>query len=312
MPEEKRTRIYDAVFQLYNKNVSSIRNVAQIIGKLIAASPANKYGFLYTKILERENFLAFRDSYGNFDKMMNITENMKIDLRWWLEAVKKSKMPVRENKYVLEIFTDASKTDWSAYCKGEKARGWWETISQKQIINQLELVAAFNGLKCFAKDKNNCEILLRIDNTVAISYINRMGGIRFPKLNDIARKIWQWCESKNIYLFASYINTKDNYHADSESRALSPETEWELADWAFTLISKKFGTPEIDLFASNVNTKCKKFVSWKKDPDSMAVDAFTISWKKFLFYAFPPFTLILKVLQKIVIDKAEGIVVVPY
>ena len=43
----------------------------------------------------------------------------------------------------------------------------------------------------------------------------------------------------------------------------------------------------------------------------MAVDAFTINWANLLFYAFPPFSLITKVLQKVEEDLAEGILIVP-
>ena len=67
----------------------------------------------------------------------------------------------------------------------------------------------------------------------------------------------------------------------------------------------------IDLFASRINRKCKRFISGKQDPESETVDTFTISWRNIFFYAFPPFSLILKVLRKIRSDKAEGIVVVP-
>ena len=42
------------------------------------------------------------------------------------------------------------------------------------------------------------------------------------------------------------------------------------------------------------------------------MDAFTVSWNNFYFYAFPPFAIILKVLRKICIDKAEGVIVVPW
>ena len=80
---------------------------------------------------------------------------------------------------------------------------------------------------------------------------------------------------------------------------------------AFHKICKNFGRPEIDLFARRVNAKCKKFISWHRDPDSIAVDAFTISWKDIYFYAFPPFSMILKCLQKIRIENASGIMIVP-
>lgn len=175
----------------------------------------------------------------------------------------------------------------------------------------MELLSALFGLQCFAKDLENCNVLLRIDNTTAISYINRMGGVRFKKLNELTRTIWKWCEEREISIFASYIASKDNVEADIESRRADTETEFELSDVVFRQITEKFSYPDIDLFASRINAKCRNYVSWLRDPGSMAVDAFTLNWKNFFFYAFPPFILVTRVLQKIRAERAEGIVVVP-
>ena len=67
----------------------------------------------------------------------------------------------------------------------------------------------------------------------------------------------------------------------------------------------------IDLFASRLNLKIDKFVSWKADPLAWAVDAFTLTWNNIMFYAFPPFSIIDKVCHKIVVDRAEGVLIVP-
>lgn len=154
--------------------------------------------------------------------------------------------------------------------------------------------AAFFALKCFA----SCEILLRIDNTTAISYINRMGSVQFPMLSNLAKHIWQWCEARELWIFASYIKSKDNTEADFESRSSNQDIEWELCQNSFNKIVESFGSPEIDLFASRLNKKCDNYVSWHRDPFAWNVDAFTIKWNNFFPYAFPPFSLIFKVLQK--------------
>jgi hypothetical protein len=135
-----------------------------------------------------------------------------------------------------------------------------------------------------------------------------MGGIQFPRLSNLVREIWQWCERRNIWLFASYVNTKENC-ADDESRKINPDTEWELSDNAFQKIIQLFGTPDIDLFASRHNAK---FISRNQDPDAVAVDAFTVNWKLNFFYVFLPFCLIIKCLRKIVDDEATGLLVFPY
>lgn len=311
LTEKKRKSISQLVNRFVINKVCKIQELAQLIGVLVAACPAVQYGWLYTKRLEREKYLALDNSNNNYNARITLSNLIQSDLEWWAHKAKKSSHPIREFKFTKEIFSDASLTGWGAFCEGEKARGLWSIEEQKLHINALELKAAFMGLKCFAKQNNNCEILLRMDNTTSIAYVNRMGGIQYPRLTQLAREIWEWCEVRNLWIFSSYIPSKENKDADELSRTLPQETEWELADWAFKKIEKRFGTFEIDLFASSVNAKCKKYVSWLRDPDSVTIDAFTMKWGCHFFYAFPPFALLLRVVQKIQIDKAEGVVVVP-
>jgi hypothetical protein len=69
----------------------------------------------------------------------------------------------------------------------------------------------------------------------------------------------------------------------------------------------------VDLFASRINFQGEKYVSWQPDPNSIAVDCFTINWYGYdLLYAFPPFAVIPLILQKIIHDKARVLMVVPY
>lgn len=85
------------------------------------------------------------------------------------------------------FFSDASKTGWGAACGKDRANGKWSKNEKTLHINYLEILAAYFGLMVFAKNLRDCQILLRIDNTTAISYINKMGGVRFPHLTDITR-----------------------------------------------------------------------------------------------------------------------------
>ncbi|CAK1603085.1 unnamed protein product [Parnassius mnemosyne] len=309
---EKRENCLYLINKLNKKQLFSIRFLARVLGTLVSVCPAIKYGMLYTKMLERHKYLSLLKYNDNYEALISLPNHCKQDLRWWAEKVKYSTSPIRKGNFVLEIHTDASNTGWGASCAGQTASGPWTEQESELHINTLELKAAFFGLKSFTKGLKNIEILLRIDNTTAIAYINRLGGIQYPHLYDIARQIWQWCEDGNLWIFASYINTKDNVTADFLSRKNIEHTEWELGQRYYRKIVQAFGTPDIDLFASRTNAKCKKYVSWHPDPDAINVDAFTLCWSQFFFYAFPPFSLVLKTLEKIILDKAEGIVIVPY
>jgi hypothetical protein len=307
---EKREKIAVLVNTFLSLPICTIREFSQLIGTLIAACPAVKYGWLYTRILERQKFLALqRDS--NYNKKIKLPEVILKDLNWWKSRISSCSFSLLPLEYTLEIFSDASRTGWGAYANNSRTHGAWRSEERVFHINQLELLAVFLGLKYFAHSRHNCSILLRIDNTTAISYVNRMGGVQFPHLNELSRQIWQWCEERNIWIFASYINTKDNIEADRESRKYNPDTEWELSNHAFRRIIHKFGHPDIDLFASRANAKCQAYVSWRRDSDAIAVDAFTLNWSRNFFYCFPPFSVILKSLHKIIHDKATGILVFP-
>ena len=64
-------------------------------------------------------------------------------------------------------------------------------------------------------------------------------------------------------------------------------------------------------FTTRNNIKCSRFASWKPEREASFIDAFTMCWSEFYFYAFPPFAMILKALSKIKKEKAYGIIVVP-
>lgn len=130
-------------------------------------------------------------------------------------------------------------------------------------------------------------------------------------LSELTRKIWKWCEARKLWLVASYISSEDNIHADRASRVKNVDTEWELSDQAYEKILKAFGSPCIDLFASRINSKCDRYCSRYPDRYAEPIDSLTISWGNEKFYAFPPFSLILPTLRKIVNDEATGIMVVP-
>lgn len=88
-----------------------------------------------------------------------------------------------------------------------------------------------------------------------------MEEVRYENLNQLARSIWSWCEERGIWIFTSYISSKNNSEADFESRRLEVETEYVLSEIVFGKVTRCFGTPDIDLFATRVNAKYKRYIS---------------------------------------------------
>lgn len=313
LPTDKKLSISEIIRKFMSLKKCKIRDFAKLLGNLVSACPAIPYGMMHTKLLEREKYLALLNSSDDYDSQMIINpDTISPDLQWWASNIISSCRSLKESPFTVEIFSDASLTGWGAHCNGERIGGLWSSAEQKLHINQLELTAAYFALKCFALNTYNTSVLFRIDNTTAIACVNKMGSVQFPHLNDIARKIWKWCQDHNLHIYASYIRSKDNSIADWESRNTNIDTEWELSPSVYKTICMHFGQPSIDLFATRINAKCKQYVSWKRDPYAHNIDAFTLNWSKYnTFYAFPPFALLTRCLRKIKNDQAKGIMVFP-
>ena len=151
-----------------------------------------------------------------------------------------------------------------------------------------------------------------IDNTTAVAVINHMGTCHSDVLNTLSKRLWLWCVSRNIWISAAHIAGKSNQQADLESRQNKTETEWMLnRDSLSHALTQLNFRPEIDLFASRLNSQFTHYVVYRPDPGAVAIDAFSLDWSTLKFYAFPPFSVIPAVLKKIRDDKAMGVCVLP-
>jgi len=262
--------------------------------------------------LERAKVKGLLLHDGDYNAQVVIPPAVHFDLRWWETHIPGASTPLRSGRFDMEILTDASNTGWGAACEGVSTAGHWSLAERALHINVLELRAARLGLQAFASTLDSKQILLRVDNTTALTYINKLGGIQSRSLHEDARKLWQWCEARSLWVQVSYIPSAQNTDSDRASRQPNIDTEWVLFAIAFQLVVQRFGCPTIDLFASASNAQCSRFVSWFPETGAENVDAFTLNWNLFKhFWAFPPFALVLRVLRKIISDSAEGIVLVP-
>ena len=232
------------------------------------------------------------------------------DLTWWIENITSTSCLISHGNPDLTVTADASNTGWGGTLGTEETGGRWSVEEMDYHINYLEILAIFLTLCSLCRDYRDVHIRVMTDNTTAMAYVNSMGGKK-SMCNDVTRTLWCWCKERNIWLSAAHIPGILNVQADRQSRLEHDHTEWMLNEAVFLDICEVYGLPTVDLFASRLNHQVEHYVSWKPDPGAMAVDAWGINWAEHWFYAFPPFNQIAKCLQKIVLDKAEGIIIAP-
>ena len=309
---EKIAKIKAACSELLNTSSPSIRQVASVLGLLISNFPAAQFGPLHFRDLDMDKTRALKCNQGNFDRPMQLSEVSCADLRWWINSADSLYKPIALPQPDATLFADASNQGWGGVLGKERSGGQWTTHEATHHINYLEILAVFFALKAFQTHLLGKHVCVRIDNMTAVSNIGKMGTSHSRICNTLVREIWGWCIDHDIFLTTAHIPGVENEAADAESRKPLKETEWALDQNIYQQgIQLLKINPDIDLFASRLNYKVKPFIAYQPDPEAQAVNAFSISWKSYLFYAFPPFSIISLVLQKIREEQSTGLIVVP-
>ncbi|XP_060558153.1 uncharacterized protein LOC132718470 [Ruditapes philippinarum] len=309
---ERKSTLIELCKNIINKRKCLIRHFAQLIGKLVASEPGVEYAPLFYIPLEKVKDKNLRLNKGQYDKFMKLSSKTKNCINWWIVHTPINYKLVLREEPSLTICSDASLSGWGAIdiTNCVKTGGQWSGDEQRLHINVLELKACELAIQSLCKHISNTHVRIYMDNTTSCSYINKFGG-KSENLDLIARSIWIWCIDRKIHLSAAHLPGSMNCEADEMSRKFNDDLEWSLTETVFSKIFNTYRHIDIDLFASRLNKKLSKYVTRLPDPDAHAIDAFSLTWKNMLYYIFPPFSLLSKVLQKIEINGTEAVIVVP-
>lgn len=310
LPVEKIRRIQSLANDFLQKQSVTPREVACFVGLITAAKTALRSSTLRIRQLQLDMIKALH-LVRNWDKTFVLSRESIKDLHWWSEQKEFPPSPINVEEVTLEIASDASLEGWGSSALGTSTGGKWSPEDKLSYphINQLELLAAFLSLKCFWTPEYT-SIRLLLDNKSAVAYINKLGGTKSIQLNKLALQMWEWCVERNVWVTAEHIPGVDNCLADWESRFHTDYSSWKLNKKVFHLIAERF-RPKVDLFADRNTFQLPTYWSWKPDPDAEGVDAFTVKWKNLAAYAFPPFCLIARCVQKVLQEEADLLLVAP-
>ena len=162
---------------------------------------------------------------------------------------------------------------------GSNMRGhldrWSVVRAGEDVAHQLPRDAGTPlATQTFLKGRTGLSVLLQMDNTTAVAYVNNLGGTVSPQLTTLAKTLWMWALQRDITLTAQHIPGVSNIVADTESRTVRDRTDWKLSPEIFSQINQIFGPLEVDLFASRLTHQLPCYFSWRLDPLAEATDAF--------------------------------------
>ena len=237
----------------------------------------------------------------SLEKVIPLPKSLHVHLRWWLDPDKVLRgQPLHPLQHALQLFSDASNEGWDAHLGDYTARGLWSKSEGDLHINLLELKAVLLALRQFERLCWNQTILVCMDNTTVVSYINKEGGMRSGSLCALLWRLLLWCNRREIVLRTRHIPGHLNVIADKLSRHKQViQTEWSLLQEIFNPLCRRWHAPAVDLFATRFNHKLPRFVSPVPDRLAWQVDALSLRWEDLDAYAFPPTALLGQVVSKL-------------
>ena len=229
----------------------------------------------------------------------------------------------------ITIITDASPYAWGAIlrikgCLDLHTSGFFSLAEGLRWQNIREALGVKYAIQAFwstlllhaaeATALDPLRVLIKQDNMSVVSYIRKMGGPKAELSHEVEPILQEGLEHYMRYLSEWIPGTEMPADAWSRELALHDTADWEVSPSTFTAFTQKLKFfPTLDLFASRLNTKCKRYYSFRNDPHTAGVDALSEDkcWRHTAAYAAPPPHLIPRVLQKIRADKARVLVFLP-
>ena len=236
----------------------------------------------------------------SLDSLLSWTEAISAHLDWWQNPANVMKgSNLHPKGHSIQLFTDASNESWGAHLEQSSTRGLWSPQEKRLHINILEFKAVSLALRHFKDKCQDQTVLVAIDNSTVVAYINKQGGTHSAQMCALLWRIMTWCHHFHITLKARHIPECLNVMADLLFRSKQVQsTEWSLHPQVFKQICQKWFTPHVDLFATHLNHKLPLYVSPIPDPKAWDIDALNINWTGLTAYAYPSTALLLKVIQK--------------
>lgn len=307
LPDEKIVRLMGKITSMVLRDRTCLKELQSLVGLMNFASFVIPQGRLHFR-----NLLLFLNSLLDAPpaKEFRLPKKAYKELVWWQQSCHLCS-PIHFAPPTHFLTTDASDIAWGAQLDGKSISGTWDDHEKSLHCNAKEMITVLKVLQIHGDLMQQSTVLVQCDNRTAVAYLRNEGGTRYLPLLDITTQIFDLLYRYQIHLTPFYMPGRYNCHADHLSRHNVPP-EWHLLPACTEKVFRKFGTPMIDLFASERAHVVHNYVSLDlNDHQALYHNAFSQVWDYPLAWVFPPPYLIPKVLSHL--NSAIGVylVVVP-
>ncbi len=228
LTEERAQAVLNCLSSFRGRNVVPLKQFQRLLGHMASAAAVTPLGLLHMRPLQHWlHSRVPRWAWRRGTLRVGISQQCRRSLSPWTDlAFLRAGVPLEQVSRHTVVTTDASRTGRGATCNGQAASGLWTGPRLLWHINCLELWAVHLALRQFRPLLLGKHVLVRTDNTAAVSYINRLRGIRSHRLSQLGRHLLLWSHTQFKSLRAVHIPGQLNRAADALSRQLTFPGEW--------------------------------------------------------------------------------------
>ena len=311
--KERVTNLHQCVCLFLPRQAAPARAWLRLLGLMASMTDIVPSCRLRMRPIQLHLLACYRPKFDDIDMPVPIVDWLKPHLRWWTNQANLLKgQPFRPPKPIVTIATDASLSGWGATFRLHHVAGRWNAQQRSNHINVLEMLAVINALQRFQSLIANRAVCVHCDNSTVVAYINQQGGTRSPQLCALTWKLLHWCMDHEISLSAVHVPGEENVLPDALSRGWITPTEWTLNTRVVQSLFRFIDRPHVDLFAARNNHQLPIYCARTYDPHAWQIDALTFRWDGLLAYAFPPISLIERVLTKLEQENCKVLLIAPF
>ena len=309
VPPQKIQNLQELLIALQGCPRITAKQLASLVGNIMSMSMA--LGPV-ARLMTRSLYALLNSRHSWYEKLQVSPEAME-ELQFWHKCIIdfNGQNIWRSPSAVRVIYSDASDTGFGGYMVEhgpQIANGQWSAWESQQSSTWRELRAVSSVLQSFASSLADERIRWFTDNQNVVRIL--LYGSRKPLLQAEALTVFHLSVTHHLTIEPEWIPRRDNQVADYLSR-LVDEDDWMVHPWIFHQLDLMWGPHTVDRFASIDNRQLERFNSRFWNPESEAVDAFTVNWGDDTNWWCPPVGLVPRLIQHGLRTRAVGTLIVP-
>ena len=311
--QDRFEKICRKIARMTTSSTTTVKRVHSLMGLLVSTERTVPLGRVHYREFQRVVIRVLTQNWPD-ERRVELNHAQLSSLLWWISPSNVLQgVSMRVLHPTLEIQTDASTSGWGFFFQGKVWQGVWPPEDATRHINHLEMLAVSHACEILSPQFAGHAVSFLIDNATTVAYLKNQGGTRSPDLCDLTRKILLNAQKLRFSIHPKHIAGQLNAIADLASRQGQViNTEWNLDPVTFIWIQHQspWGPAVLDLFANQLSHRLPRYASPCPDPAAELINSMIVPWPEVVLYAFPPTTLLARVLQKIRLERPRHLLLV--